>query len=93
MQFQSTGDLPPRATEPKGNARHHLLNAFALLRGENERRHWAVVHACALGGVPAKVRNKALDALRAELEDIDAASVLFERLLWSTLEVTSANVP
>ena len=88
-------EIPDPRESPVGSARHHLQRAFAALRCKLTDIHAGVVHAHALAardhraglGVPAPrgtcpTATPALEALARELEEVQAAEQMCERLLW-----------
>lgn len=90
----SADEIPDPRESPVGSARHHLQRAFAMLRCKLTEIHEGVVHAHALaardhrlagakGQAPAAV--PAFEALARELEEVQAAEKMCERLLWRAI--------
>ena len=91
----SVDEIPDPRESPIGSARHHLQRAFAALRCKLTEIHEAVGHAHALAArdhrealgakgatqiAPSAVA--AYEALARELEEVQAAEQMCERLLW-----------
>lgn len=98
--FLSISDLPPRETEPFGNASWYLRLAFNALKLENQDRHWHVVHADAVAKHLLKARqgkrgdiNILLEAIQREREDLEAAERLCSKALWDALKASPRRIP